>query len=127
MCLLLDRSGHLMPASVHTPYARARVRNVPFANRGAPSTCLGRFAHRAPQCVWLGMPRSRCEASAGDLGPGFEGLGSGGSVVGDGAVVSAKVEEVGDRVVDGEKSLDLASRLEAFHLPFSSPRRLMGV
>ena len=31
--------------------------------------------------------------------------GSGGSVVGDGAVVSTKVEEVGDRVVDGEKSL----------------------
>ena len=31
--------------------------------------------------------------------------------------------KVGDRVVDGEKTLDLASRLEAFHLPFSSPGR----
>ena len=29
--------------------------------------------------------------------------------------------------MDGEKTLDLASRLEAFHLPFSSPRRLVGV
>ena len=67
-----------------------------------------------PQCVWLGMPGSRCEASAGDFGPGLEGLGSGGSVVSDG-------------VVDGKKSLDLASRLEAFHLPFSSPRWLVGV
>ena len=64
----------------------------------------------------LGSPS---QASAGDFGPGIEGLGSGGSVVGDGAMVSAKVEEVGDRVVDGEKTLDLASRLEAFHLPFS--------
>ena len=51
------------------------------------------------------MPGSRCEASAGDFGLGLEDLSSGGSVVGDGAVVSAKVEEVGDRVVDGKKSL----------------------
>ncbi len=73
------------------------------------------------------MCASRCEASAGDCGPGLECLPPRDSVVGDGAVVAAKVEEVGDRVVDGEKSLDLASRLEAFHLPFSSPRRLVRV
>ena len=53
-----------------------------------------------PKCVWLGMSGSRSQASAGDFGPGFEGLGSGGSVVGDRAVVSTKVEEVGDRIVD---------------------------
>ena len=100
MCLLLDRSGHLMPASVHTPYVRARVRNVPFANRGAPSTCLGRFAQRASKWVQLGMPGSRSQASAGDFGPGFKGLGPGGSVVGDRAVVSTKVEEVGNQIVD---------------------------
>jgi hypothetical protein len=39
---------------------------------------------------------------AGDFGPDLEGLGPGDSVVSDGTVVEAKVEEVGDRVVDGE-------------------------
>ena len=39
---------------------------------------------------------SRREPGAGHLGPGPEGLGTGNSVVGNGAVVAAKVEEVGE-------------------------------
>src|SRR3954470_24207613 len=46
---------------------------------------------------------------ARDLRPGLEGLGSGGPVLGGGAVVTAEVEEVVDLVVGGEKTLGLAS------------------
>src|SRR3954468_24049563 len=45
---------------------------------------------------------------AGDLGPGLEGLGSGGSVLGGGAVIAAEVEEVGNLIVSGEEALSLA-------------------
>ena len=74
---------------------------------------------------WSGV--SCCELRASDLGPDLECLGAGNSEVGNGSVVSAKVEEVGDRIMDGEEALDLASRPEPLHLPFSSPRRLVGV
>jgi len=46
---------------------------------------------------------------AGDLGPGLEGLASGSSILGGGAVIAAEVEEVVDLVVSGEKPLGLAS------------------
>src|SRR3954452_5783482 len=45
---------------------------------------------------------------AGDLSPGLEGLGSGGSILGGGAVIAAKVEQVVDLVVSGEEALSLA-------------------
>src|SRR4051794_13672034 len=45
---------------------------------------------------------------AGDLGPGLEGLGSGGSILGGGAVIAAEVEQVVDLVVSGEEALGLA-------------------
>ena len=44
---------------------------------------------------------------AGDLGPGLKGLGSGGSRLGGRAVIAAKVEQVADLVVGGEKALGL--------------------
>src|SRR4051812_12515699 len=44
---------------------------------------------------------------AGDLGPGLEGLGPGGSVLAGGEVIAAEVEEVVDLVVSGEKPLGL--------------------
>ena len=64
---------------------------------------------------------------AGDLGPGLEGLGPGGSILAGGAVIAAEVEEVGNLIVSGEEALSLAGRLEALHLPFSPSGRLMGV
>src|SRR6059058_4341065 len=64
---------------------------------------------------------------AGDLGPGLEGLGSGGSILTGGAVIAAEVEQVVDLIVSGEEALGLARRLEPLHLPFSPSRRLMGV
>src|SRR5215204_5114716 len=64
---------------------------------------------------------------AGDLGPGLEGLGPGGSILAGGAVIAAEVEEDVDPIVGGEEALSLAGRLEALHLPLSSSRRLMGV
>ena len=41
--------------------------------------------------------------------------------------VDGAVEEIGDRVVDGQKALNLAGRLEALRLPISSSARLMRV
>ena len=45
---------------------------------------------------------------AGDLGPGLERLGSGGSILGGGAVIAAEVEEIVDPVVSREEALSLA-------------------
>ena len=45
---------------------------------------------------------------AGDLGPGLESLGSGGSILGGGAVIAAEVEQVADLVVGREEALGLA-------------------
>jgi hypothetical protein len=41
--------------------------------------------------------------------------------------VSAKVEEVGDLVMGRQEALDLAWRLEPFHLPLTSSGRLVRV
>lgn len=65
--------------------------------------------------------------SAGHLHPSSEGLGAGGTVIGDGSVVSAKVEEIGNGIVDGEKPLHLAGRLEALHLVLSPSSWLIRV
>src|SRR5215218_824150 len=64
---------------------------------------------------------------AGDLGPGLEGLGPGGSILAGGAVIAAEVEEVVDPIVGGEEALSLAGRLEALHLSLASPRRLVRI
>ena len=54
-------------------------------------------------CSWL------CRGSdAGDLGPNLEGLGAGGSILGGGHLMAAKVEEVVDPVVGGKEALRLA-------------------
>lgn len=45
---------------------------------------------------------------ADDVGPGGEGLRSGGTVVGGWAAVAAEMEKVVDRLVDREESLHLA-------------------
>ena len=44
---------------------------------------------------------------AGDLSPSLEGLGSGGSILGGGAVIAAEVEEIGNLIVCGEEALNL--------------------
>src|SRR3954464_1559436 len=64
---------------------------------------------------------------AGDLGPGLEGLGPGGSILVGGEVIAGGVEEVVDPVMGGEEALGLARRLEPLHLPLASSGRLMGV
>ena len=92
----LDRKGLGRGA----PAPRPGPLPYPAPGRGLRQLVWGRFAQRVLKWVQLGMPGSRSQASAGDFGPGFEGLGPGGSVVGDRAVVSTKVEEVGDRIVD---------------------------
>src|SRR3954447_18341380 len=45
---------------------------------------------------------------AADLGPGLEGLGSGGSILAGREVIAAEVEQVVDLVVSGEEALSLA-------------------
>src|SRR5215217_4861750 len=64
---------------------------------------------------------------AGDLSPGLEGLGSGGSILDGGAVIAAEVEQVVDLIVGGEEALSLAGRLEALHLPLPSSGRLVRI
>ena len=64
---------------------------------------------------------------AGDLGPGLEGLGPGGSILAGGAVIAAEVEEVGNLIVSGEEALSLAGRLEALHLSLASSGRLVRI
>ena len=49
--------------------------------------------------------RSRHAGNAGHLGPGLEGAGSGGSILGGREVIAAEVEEVVDLVVGGEEAL----------------------
>ena len=44
---------------------------------------------------------------AGDLSPGLEDLGPGGSIVGGRAVIAAEVEQVVDPIMGGEKALGL--------------------
>ncbi len=45
---------------------------------------------------------------AGDLGPGLEGLGPGGSILGGRAVIAAEMAQVADLVVGREEALGLA-------------------
>jgi hypothetical protein len=69
---------------------------------------------------------SLCQGgNPGDLGPGLEGLGPGGSILGGREVIAAEVKEVVDLIVGGEETLSLPGRLEALHLPFSSSGRLV--
>ena len=51
--------------------------------------------------------RSRHAGNAGHFGPGLEGTGPSGSVLGGGEVIAAEVEEVADLVVGGEEALRL--------------------
>jgi hypothetical protein len=51
---------------------------------------------------------SLCQSgNPGDLGPGLEGLGPGGSIVRGGKVIAAEVEEIVDPVMSREKTLCL--------------------
>ena len=56
----------------------------------------------------------------GDLSPGLEGLGPGGSILVGGAAIAAEVEQVVDLIWSGEEAFGLAGRLEALHLSLSS-------
>src|SRR4051794_20530199 len=90
--------------------------------------------HRQLDWLWSrqgrrGRPHERLCLSghAGDRGPGLKGLGPGGSILGGGAVIAAKVEEIVDPIVGREEALSLAGRLEPLHLPFAPSRRLMRI
>src|SRR3954451_13961131 len=73
----------------------------------------------------LQLFKSGQSGHTGDLGPGLEGPGPGGSVLGGRAVIAAEVEQVVDLIVSREEALGLTRRLEALHLPLPSSRRLM--
>src|SRR3954463_10114914 len=64
-------------------------------------SATGRIHATAPRCL---LSASR---NTGDLGPGLECLGPGGSVVVSSKVIAAEVEEVVDAVVGGEEPLCL--------------------
>lgn len=44
-----------------------------------------------------------------------------------GDVVAGDLEQVGDGIVDGDETLKMSPRLEAFHDPLSPPDWLMGI
>src|SRR5215208_7856240 len=79
------------------------------------------------------MPRtmlarsSSCGSNPADISPHLECTRPRGAVLAGGDVVAAEVEEIADVVVGGEETLCLAGRLEALHLPLSSPCRLVRV
>src|SRR3712207_8679973 len=60
-----------------------------------------------------------------DVCPHLERTRPGGAVLAGGDVVAAEMEQVADLAVGGEETLCLAGRLEALHLPLSSPCRLV--
>src|ERR671913_302220 len=80
---------------------------------------------------WTPPRRLPCQRGRGsnpaDVGPGLERPRPRGSIFAGGEVVAAEVEEVVDLVVGGEEALCLPRRLEALHLPLSSPCRLVRV
>src|SRR3954468_13093603 len=91
-------------------------------------------AHRQLDWLWSrqgrrGRPHERlCPSGhAGDLGPGLEGPGPGGSILAGRGVIAAEVEEIVDPVMGGEEALSLAGGCKPLHLPLASPRRLVGV
>ena len=67
----------------------------------------------------------RQPSDAGDIAPSLKGTITGGSVVGSGQVVAAKLEEIVGLAVAGEEPLGVPCRLEPLHLPFSSSRWLV--
>src|SRR3954447_10641949 len=75
----------------------------------------------------LQLFKSGQSGHTGDLGPGLEGLGPGGSILAGRAVIAAEVEQVVDLIVSREEALGLARRLEALHLPLPSSGRLMRI
>src|SRR4051812_40546371 len=105
------------------PVCQPAVRISVYA---APSTCR-LWADR------VGMPRamlarsSSCGSNPADISPHLECTRPRGAVLAGGDVVAAEMEEIADLVVGGEETLCLAGRLEALHLPLSSPCRLVRV
>src|SRR4051812_13269627 len=90
--------------------------------------------HRQLDWLWSrqgrrGRPNERLcpSGDAADLGPGLEGPGPGGSVLGGREVIAAEVEQVLDLIVGREEALGLAGRLEALHLPLPSSGRLVRI
>ncbi len=60
-----------------------------------------------------------------DVCPRLERTRPRGAVLAGGDVVAAEMEEIADLVVGGKETLRLAGRLEALHLAFSLPCRLV--
>jgi hypothetical protein len=70
---------------------------------------------------------SSCRSSPADIGPHLERTRPCGSMLAGGDVVAAEMEEVVDLAVCGEEALCLPRRLDALHLAFSSPCRLVRI
>ena len=69
--------------------------------------------------------RSGSTGDAGDIAPGLKGTVTGSTVIVGGQEVATELEEVVDLAVAGKEPLGMPRRLEALHLPFSSPCRLV--
>src|SRR4051812_4223667 len=108
------------PRSYPTPGQRSSLRPdgapalpvaaAPGAECGAPAGTVNLIGSGRDKAHEGRSHERLCPSGhAGDRGPGLEGLGPGGSILGGWEVIAAEVEEVVDLVVSGEEALGLAS------------------
>jgi hypothetical protein len=69
--------------------------------------------------------QSGSTGDAGNIAPGLKGTITDGSMFKSGQEVATELEEVVDLAVAGKEPLGMPRRLEALHLPFSPPCRLV--
>jgi len=66
------------------------------------------------RAVRTACSKLRRNSDAGDLGPGLESLGPGGSILGGGRLMAVKLEQVADPVMGRQEALRLAGYLKRF-------------
>src|SRR4051812_31791899 len=91
------------------PGAVQRFRLMRPRSRGRPRTGTVNLVGSGRDKAHEGQSHERLcpSGNAADLGPGLEGLGSGGSILVGGDVIAAEVEQVVDLIVSREEALSL--------------------
>ena len=105
---LRSAAGASSLADIDQDLARLRERLEAAIEGAIAGTVNLIYTGRDEACRTSWMHYRLCQSGhAGDLGPGLEGLGPGGSILDGGDVVAAEVEQVIDLIVGGEEALGL--------------------